>query len=155
MAPLSAALTRPNSGTAFRPALTLGVLLAAVPLLPFASLLKATTHHRPLAGVTFAVVAGLVIVLGALLANRLIALSGRQTAVTGRLSRLALIALAALGTAALLVSLVHALRGHPGDGYRTGLFDALRVLALATLAARIPLPSRLEVEFGALGLRRG
>jgi hypothetical protein len=66
------------------------------------------------------------------------------------LSRIALVILAALGTAALLLGLVHGLRG--GEAYRTGFYDALRVLGLATLAARVPLPGSLLRRVRGLGL---
>ena len=52
MAPLSAALASAASPNRFRTALSVAVVLAALPLLPFAILLKTTTHHRPLGGVT-------------------------------------------------------------------------------------------------------
>lgn len=152
MAPLSAALTRANTSSRFRPALTVGVLVAALPLLPFAALLKATTHHRALGGVTFAIAAGLTIAFGTVLAGQLIGVATRRASPWAKPARLALVALAALGTAALLTGLVHALQV-PGSGaYRTGFFDALRVLGLATLAARIPLGRRLSSPQRRLGL---
>jgi hypothetical protein len=72
MAPLSAALAGSAQTSRFRQALTVGVLLAGLPLLPFAALLKTSTHHRPLGGVTFAVLAGLVVVVLSLIGARLI-----------------------------------------------------------------------------------
>lgn len=149
MAPLSAALASARTPSRFRSALTVGVLLAAVPLLPFASLLKTSTHHRPLGGVTFAVLASLVIVGLSLVSGRLVTWAREQQA--GNVTvRLALIGSAALGTAALLLALMHALKG--GDAYRTGVFDALRVLGLATLAAQIRLPDVLLKRLRGLGL---
>ncbi len=65
-------------------------------------------------------------------------------------ARITLIALAALGTAALLLGLMQGLKG--GDAYQTGFFDALRVLGLATLAARVPLPDALLKRLRGLGL---
>ena len=149
MAPLSAALA--SSGPSrFRSALTVGVLLSALPLLPFASVLKTATHHRPLGGVTFAVLAGGVVIGLSLFCARLVTWAGAQHPRLRAFSRYALVAFAAFGTAAILLGLVQAVRG--GDAYRIGLFDALRVLGLATLAARVPLPQALLRRVRGLGL---
>jgi len=142
MAPLAAALANATPSK-FRTALTLGVLLAAGPLLPFATLLKTTTHHRPLGGVTFAVIAGVLLIGLSLVSARLVTWSGVQ-------SRILVVALAALGTAGLLLCLLAGLSG--GSEYRTGFYDALRVLALATLAARVRLPDTLLRRVRGLGL---
>jgi len=149
MAPLSAALASASTSK-FRTALTLAVLLAALPLLPFATLLKTTTHHRPLGGVTFAVIAGLSIVGLALICARFVTWAGVQPTRRASFSRVLLLVLAALGTAALLFGLVQGLKG--GSAYQTGFYDALRVLALATLAARVPLPETLLRRALGLGL---
>jgi hypothetical protein len=150
MAPLSAALASAASTSKFRTALTLAVLLAALPLLPFATLLKTTTHHRPLGGVTFAVIAGLSIVGLALICARFVTWAGVQPTRRAIFSRVLLLVLAALGTAALLFGLVQGLKG--GSAYQTGFYDALRVLGLATLAARVPLPETLLRRALGLGL---
>jgi hypothetical protein len=150
MAPLSAALAGPANSSKFRSALTLGVLLAALPLLPFATLIKTTTHHRPLGGVTLAVIAGGLIVGMSLVGGRLITWAGVQQARSAAVVRVLLVALAALGTAALLLGLVRGLAG--GSAYQTGFYDALRVLGLATLAARVPLPEKLLRRVHGLGL---
>ena len=149
MAPLSAALVG-ASVSKFRTSLTLGVLLASLPLLPFAALLKTTTHHRPLGGVTFAVIAGLTIVGLSLICGRFVTWSGVQQKGRVPLARVALLASAALGTALLLLGLVQGLRG--GSAYQVGFYDALRVLALATLAARVRLPEKQLPRVYALGL---
>jgi hypothetical protein len=150
MAPLSAALADAASTTKFRTALTVGVLLAALPLLPFATLLKTATHHRPLGGVTLAVIAGLLIVGSALIGGRLVTWAGEQHARSAALARALLVGLAALGTAALLVGLVEGLKG--GSAYQIGFYDALRVLGLATLAARVKVPEQLLRRVHGLGL---
>ncbi len=149
MAPLSAALAGARSASRFRSTLTIAVLLAAFPLVPFASILKTSTHHRPLGGVTFAVLAGLVLVALSLLCGRVVTWAGEQRRLSATL-RVALVVLAAFGTAALVLGLVQGLKG--GDEYRTGFFDALRVLGLATLAARVPLPVALLRRVRGLGL---
>ncbi|MEI9937066.1 MAG: hypothetical protein WDO69_07560 [Pseudomonadota bacterium] len=150
MAPLSAALAGAASTSKFRTALTVGVLLAALPLVPFATLLKTTTHHRPLGGVTFAVIAGLLIIGLSLICARLVTWAGVQRTRLGVVARVLLVALAALGTAALLLGLVQGLKG--GSAYQTGFYDALRVLGLATLAARVRLPQTVLRRARGLGL---
>ncbi len=149
MAPLASALASVRGSSRFRSALTVGVLLAAVPLVPFASILKSSTHHRPLGGVTFAVLAGLVIVGFSLVCGRFVTWAAERPPVSSA-ARVALIALAALGTAALLLGLMQGLKG--GDAYQTGFYDALRVLGLATLAARVPLPDAMLRRLRGLGL---
>ncbi len=150
MAPLSAGLASATSGSKFRTALTVGVLLAALPLLPFATVLKTTTHHRPLGGVTLAVIAGLLIIGLSLICARLVTWAGVQATRQAAFARALLVALAALGSAALLLGLVQGLKG--GSMYQTGFYDALRVLGLATLAARVPLPDSLLRRVRGLGL---
>jgi len=150
MAPLSAALASASVASKFRMALTVGVLLAALPLLPFATLLKTSTHHRPLGGVTFAVVGGLVIVALSLVCARFLTWAAVQPAARAAFARGSLVAFAALGTAALLLGLVHGLKG--GSAYQTGFYDALRVLGLATLAARVRIPETLLRRVRGLGL---
>jgi hypothetical protein len=150
MAPLSAALAGPPSTGRFRQALTLGVLLAGLVLLPFATLLKTSTHHRPLAGATFAVIAGLIVVGMSLFGARLITWASAQRLTLRMVARFGVIALVALGAAALLLGLMQGLKS--GGTYRTGFFDALRVLGLATLAARVPLPRALLRRVRGFGL---
>jgi len=79
----------------------------------------------------------------------LVTWAGVQSAL-GALVRGLLVALAALGTAALLLGLVQGLKG--GGAYQTGFYDALRVLGLATLAARVRLPETLLRRVRGLGL---
>jgi hypothetical protein len=151
MAPLSAALA--GAGTSrFRSAVTLGVLLAAIPLVPFASVLKSATHHRPLGGVTFAVLAGIVIIALSLFGGRLLTWSGAQaqTSAVRRALRVALVFMLAAGGAALVVALSQALKA--GSAYATGIWDALRILILATLAARVRLPEPFLRRVRGLGL---
>ena len=150
MAPLSAALAGAASPRKLRTALTVGVLLAALPLLPFAKVLKTTTHHRPLGGVTFAVIAGLVIIGLSLIAGRFVTWAGVQAPRQAALARMLLVALAALGTAALLLGLVQGVKG--GSAYQTGFYDALRVLGLSTLAARVRIPETWLRRVRGLGL---
>ncbi len=138
MAPLSAALASAGPPAPFTRALTVGALLSAIPLLPFAAVLKTSTHHRPLGGVTFAVIAGFVLAGATLVSAQLITWAGEQFSLKRTLARVAIVVATALGAASVLLGLVHGLAGDPA--FRTGFFDALRVLGLATLAAWLPLP---------------
>ena len=150
MAPLSAALATAPASSKFRQASTLGVLLASLPLLPFAAILKTSTHHRPMGGVTFAVVAGLVVVGLSLVSARLVTWAAAQHPRARAAARLCVVALAALGAAAMVLGLTHGLRG--GGAFRNGFFDALRVLGLATLAARVRVPAGLLRRLRGFGL---
>jgi hypothetical protein len=149
-APLSTALATAAPPGRFTRALTVGALLSAVPLVPFAAMLKTGTHHRPLGGATFAVIAGLILVGATLVSGRFITWAGDQSSLRRTFARAALVGLSALGAAAVLLALVHGLKGDLA--FRTGFFDALRVLGLATLAAWLPLPSLLVRRSRGFGL---
>ena len=150
MAPLAAALASAGPPGKFARALTVGTLAAALPLVPLAAVLKTSTHHRPLGGVTFAVIAGIVTVAFTVLSARLITWAGEQPSTLRVFARAALVCLCALGAAAVLLGLVHGLKGDLA--FRTGFFDSLRVLGLATLAAWVPLPARLVRRARGFGL---
>ena len=150
MAPLSAALATASPAGRFTRALTMGALLSALPLVPFAAVLKVSTHHRPLGGATFAVLSAFVILGFTLVSARLVTWAGEQRSARRTLARVAVIVLAALGAAAVLLGLVHGLKGDPA--FRTGFFDALRVLGLATLAAWLPLPASVVRRVRGFGL---
>lgn len=150
MAPLAAALASSSATGKFKSALTAGILLAALPLLPFAALLRTTTHHRPLGGVTFAVIAGLSLLGLSLLGARLLTWAGAQHGTLRTVARVGSWVVFGLGFSAILLGLLRGLQA--GDAYRTGLFDALRVLGLATLAARVRLPDALLRRLRGLGL---
>jgi hypothetical protein len=115
-------LARPISRLAL--SVPFGLLIASGPLLVFARLLKATTHHRPLGGATFALVAMFVVAGSVAVAARILVWSA-----TSPLGRLAAGALA-LGCLALV-----ALVGAPifSPMLRTGVLDAL--LAMAAIGA--------------------
>jgi hypothetical protein len=107
----------------------LGFLLALPPLIVFARILKVGTHHRPLGGATFAIVA-LGVVLGA------IALAARALSWEKPILRKLVIALAgllALASVALaLPVLTPPLRGH--------VLDAVLAFALLGVVAFVKLP---------------
>lgn len=131
----------------------LGFLLALPPLIVFARILKVGTHHRPLGGATFAIVA-LGVVLGA------IALAARALTWEKPILRKLVIAVAgllALASAALaLPVLAPPLRGH--------VLDAALAFALLGAVAFVKLPEPktsvlagpiLWVAVGLVGLMLG
>ena len=150
MAPLSSALAGAGAPGRFTRALTLGALASALPLIPFATVLKTSTHHRPLGGVTFAVVSGIVIAAFTLISGRLITWAGEQPSPFRTLARAAIVLLAALGASSVLLGLIHGLKGDLA--FRTGFFDALRVLGFSTLAAWAPLPAGVVRRARGFGL---
>jgi hypothetical protein len=150
MAPLSSALAAAGPSGRLTRALTVGTLASALPLLPFATMLKTSTHHRPLGGVTFAVVAGIVISGLTLVSLRLVTWAGEQASARRALAQIAVVGLTALGAASVLLGLVHGLKGD--SAFRVGIFDALRVLGLATLAAWVRVPVRFLRSARGLGL---
>ncbi len=150
MAPLSAALASAGAPGRFTRALTVGALASALPLVPFATVLKTSTHHRPLGGVTFAVISGLVIAVLTLVSGRLITWAGEQPSLLRTLARVAIVLLTALGASSVVLGLTHGLKGDLD--FRTGFFDALRVLGLSTLAAWAPLPAWLVRHARGFGL---
>lgn len=134
LAPAAALLriSRPFPRTAW--SVPLGFLLALPPLVVFARILKVGTHHRPLGGATFAIVA-LGVVLGA------IAFSARALTWEKPLLRKLAIALAgllALASIALaLPVLAPPLRGH--------VLDAVLAFALLGVVAFVKLPEPKQV----------
>jgi len=125
MAPLSSALAAAGPPDRFTRALTVGALASALLLVPFATVLKTSTHHRPLGGVTFAVISGFVIIALTVISGRLITWAGEQPSLLRTLARAAIVLLTALGASSVLLGLIHGLKGDPA--FRTGFFDALRV----------------------------
>lgn len=112
-----------------------GVALSAAPLSLFGTMLKATTHHRPLGAATFAVLALPLVAFFVLVAVRFVSFADTRPPA----ARKSLHALA-VGTA--LGSLVAALAATLGsDGARPHLVDALSLvvaggLGLGTLRVR-------------------
>jgi hypothetical protein len=89
-------------------AVLVGTLLCAAPLAVLGALLHAGTHHRPLGGVTFAVVGALILAAAVAIARRLPRVLGGRAASAGgavldglaALSLVAAVALALVGSSA-------------------------------------------------------
>jgi hypothetical protein len=120
-----------------------GVLLAAWPVARFASVLHATTHHRPLGAATFAI-GSVVVVLACLLVSQRVAALDRQG--VGRIAAPGLFAAAAVSTGLVLLTALRAevLRSHVLDGVLlvvgAGLgWVVLRRRVLARTASRVGL----------------
>lgn len=137
-----------------RIALWIGI---ALPLLEgLGAVLKATTHHRGLAGATFGVL-GLFIVAGAaLLAQRLVRL-GRTLVERGLGPWIPAAIGAAIGVLPLLV-VAATLGREPGEGaaaaVRAAILDGAIVFVATALAASMDLPPRLQTpaRFGGVAL---
>ena len=98
-APFAAVLSVAERPGKLTRALTVGTVASAVVLVPLASMLKATTHHRPLGGVTFACLALCVLGGFSLLSARLLTWAGEQAVLLRMLARVAIVLLTALGAA--------------------------------------------------------
>jgi hypothetical protein len=143
------ARARPVTGALFAALTALG--LCAIPLAFLATLLKTTTHHRPLGAVTFAVAAAL-LVSGAMLATlRLVAwtrpLPNAPNAPNARAWLRAAVALAALaGPAFLFGSVLSA------AGARSSALDVVLALGSAILLGIAPWPRALRKVASRAGL---
>lgn len=129
---------RPLPASAF--SLPLGLGLSLAPLLVFARVLKTATHHRPLGGATFAIVAAFLVLGATAVSARVIAWAARREGAASKLP----LALGVLGSCLAvplaLPLLSPELRGSALDG----------ALCLAVAAAGALVPVR-----GALGSRVG
>jgi hypothetical protein len=148
LVPFTAALAVLRSSSAFLRACTLGLLAAAVVLWPLGVVLKGTTHHRPLGGATFAVIACGVTLLSCVTSARLLTCADVQQRPWRGLARGAVLVLAALGAATLLVAVRTLTRS--GE-LSVGLLDGVRALGLAVAAGW--LARRVSAaRWGVLGL---
>lgn len=112
--------------------LLLGAGLSCLPLAIFASVLKSSTHHRPLGGATFAVVACVVLALGVGLSFK--AVHPDAVKATWRKRVLALCSLLSVAvTAALLLR-----------ADRSALIDALVMGGASAAAGSVRIPVRLQ-----------
>ena len=124
LGPLGAAIRRARPLPLAAWCVPVGLALALAPLGLFARILKATTHHRPLGAVTFAIVSIVVVLVAIAFAARLIAeLKARRNAPSFRAVRaLSVMAVALLALAGCAV----AFRALAGDA-------ELRPLAIDTV----------------------
>lgn len=130
IAPVAAAwrLARPLSRSAW--SLPLGLALSLAPLMLFARVLKVATHHRPLGGATFAIVATLLVLGATAVAARLIAWSAGREGALAQAPRV----IAALSLALGLVLALPAL----GAELRGSVLDGLLSVVLAAVGAFVP-----------------
>ena len=144
VAPVAGALrvARPFPRVAW--SVPLGLLVALPPLLVFARVLKTATHHRPLGGATFAIIAtGLV--LGCIAcAARLLCWSQAKGALALRAPLLVAIVFGLAGAKLAAAALLGPLR--------TDALDALMALAALGVGAFVAVPAPLARWVGRLGL---
>ena len=124
----------------------LGAALAAGPIMVFATILKAATHHRPLGATVFAIVA-VGVVLGAVaLSARLLEWALRPEGDRARGPARVVLGVLLLGSLALSARQLLPALGHDAaaHGIRAGLLDALLALIAVVVATRVQLPKALE-----------
>ncbi len=113
-----------------------GALLAAAPLMVFARVLKVSTHHRPLGGVTFTLVALCLLLVFVACAGRL-----ESFATTGIRRRILQGVYVVAGLAALRF-LQPLISGEArAMGYGAGVLDAALLLGVALVAGLAPAPA--------------
>lgn len=120
-------------------AVLVGLGLSAVPVAKLASLLKATTHHRPLGAVTFAAAALVLCFAAIAVSARLLAIGegGRSSNRAVRISRVALLAAAVLGPSLLLV------QAAVSANLRGGVFEVALGLGAGALVRLLPWPPQV------------
>jgi len=118
--------------------LPLGVALSLAPLMVFARLLKTATHHRPLGGATFAIVAALLVLGATAVAARLLAWSGQQAGAKAKLP----VVVALLGSC-LAVPLALPMLGAE---LRGALLDGVLLLGVTALGALVPEQRRIAAR---------
>jgi len=148
--PFAAALAITGRPGKFSRSLIVGTIGSAIVLVPLATMLKRSTHHRPLGGVTFACLAAIVLVGCSLISAQLITWAGEQASLRRALARGALIVVMALGAAAAFLGLVHGMRADAA--FRSGFLDAIRVVGFAIIAARLPVPVAVARRARGFGL---
>ena len=122
----------------------LGVLIAVGPVAFLARTLKATTHHRPLGAVTFAIVAGALLLGAVAFLARLVTEARRVPSRSRPLMGLAFLGLV---VTALLVTLAFGLSTLGADsaaaGLRGSVVDALLFGICLWVAAWVPVPGQI------------
>jgi hypothetical protein len=147
--PFSAALSVTRVSSTFLRACALGLLVAEVVLWPLGAVLKGTTHHRPLGGATFAVLAASLIIFSCLACARLLTCADVQHKILQGLARGSVLVLAALGAAMLLVAVRTLTRS---SELVVGLLDGVRALALAVAAGWLARLVNLRLGWSRVGL---
>jgi hypothetical protein len=139
----------PQRGLGFR-AVSLALLMAAGPLAVLGAALKTGTHHRPLGGATFAVLALAVVAASLLCAHRIVAWANAEDAFRRRLGRALTLLFGVAGVGVVTLLLVR-LGTSPGPP-QVGVLDGLRALGLGAIASFLRLPGQAERVLGRSGL---
>jgi len=128
-----------------------GVGLASGPVMVLGRMLKASTHHRPLGAVTFAVVAAAVFLGAMVVAARLLAIVGSLEGDRARTGRIGVMALAALSPVVGVLLLRAAWSDPLAGALGYGLLDALLAVALAIVAGWVRIPPQVGTASRRLG----
>lgn len=128
----------------------LALALAAGPLAILGGALKVGTHHRPLGGATFAVVA-LVVTIAVMLGVRRLRVWARDDdARLRRAGRGLLLVLSVVGSVVVAALLIRLANGHAP--FQTAVLDGLNALGLWAIAVFGPLPAKVRRAGFRLGL---
>lgn len=128
----------------------LGLALSLGPLMLFGRVLKNATHHRPLGGATFALVATMLVLGATAVAARLIAWSQARSGALRRAPHAVAVAGLALGALLALPVLGSELRASLLDGVL-----ALCVVAAAAVAPEKPLLARVGLPLWGVAVALG
>jgi hypothetical protein len=120
-------------------ALLLGLAISLAPLSVFGKALKVGTHHRPLGGATYAIVAAVVSIALVLVVARLLTWAGEQGRGTRRVIAASALVLATVG-AGILTALIFVRSYFVDTELGHALLDATLALGLGTVAAFLPIP---------------
>jgi hypothetical protein len=121
----------------------IGVGLASGPVMVLGRVIKASTHHRPLGAVTFAVMAAMVFLGAIVVGARLLAIVDSAEGDRARARRYTVVALAALSPLAGLVLLRAAWADPLAGVLGCGLLDALLGVALGIVAGWVRVPPQV------------
>lgn len=132
-------------------AVVLGIGLASGPVMLLGRVLKASTNHRPLGAVTFAVVAAMVFLGAIVVSTRLLAIVQSLEGDRARLGRIAVVALGALSPLFGLVVLRSAWTDSFAGTLGYGLLDGLLAVALGIVAGWVRIPPALGTASRRIG----
>jgi hypothetical protein len=121
----------------------LGIGLASGPVMVLGRVLKASTRHRPLGAVTFAVVAAMLLLCAIVVGARLLGIVRLLGGARERAVRIMVVALAALSPVVGMALLWRAWTDPLAGALGYGLLDALLAVALGIVAGWVRIPPQL------------
>jgi hypothetical protein len=151
LAPFTASLAARSTLSGLSRILALGVGIALLPLTLAGRVLKSTTHHRPLGGATFAVVAVCVLLAGCALSARVLSWASTARSADSRWAARATLGFCvALAIFAVIATGFRVTMGEVAQ--REGVFDAARALGFGVAAAWLPAPRAWARSLGSIAV---